>query len=585
MVLSSQQIKERIQKPQHKTEIQLAIQNEERVRFHSKTAAGPEFISSYYKTFKDWVQKLLPEDQFKVFLTLLTIPISTNEICDAIFSELNKVFKSGNKRIESTFVRSEFQIDFANFLQESRFEENFELHAKELMRNYINSIIVIDLPETSTDGPAQPYYYDINISSVQDIELDKDGNILMVLFKDKSGKYISVDTEKYCVFQCKDDNKESQSTDDYTLLLENFHQLGFTPACFFWSQSLDKNLKAIKQSPINKSLGAFDWYLFFHTSRKYLEMYASYPITSVIINDCEYKNEQGHTCEGGKVKYVTQMPEAGNSSNLVDSTTYVDCPECKRNRLVGPGSMYGVTAPTKDEPNLLEAVKRLPAERESLDYNQEEEERKKNLLILYNTGIKDSDLKQAQNETQIIRGFESSQSILENVATNISKVHHFILHTYAKLRYSENHVSTVVNYGDEFYEISEDKVNEEYKIALEGTAPIYEIDTIRKQKYLQKYKNDPRMLARIKILQDLEPWPTMSIEQVLKLPEKFIDANIFSLKINLAKFVSIFESENGDIVDFASSGVSYSNKIKIIKQKLLEYGKEYLPTSIGQSED
>lgn len=574
MVLSAQQIKERIEEPKHLKQIQQAILNEERVRFHTKVAISVEHVSSYYPVFKKWVQDLLPDDQFKRFMQLLNLPLATNEICDSIYSELYKVFKSGNKRIEFTFVRSEYQIDFSTFLEETKFDEKFELHAKELMRNYHNSIIVVDLPAEQTEsGPAKPYYYDVSISAVRDIETDKEGKILMLLFKDVSGNYISIDTEKYCVFTAIDEEKNSNKSEDYVLLSENYHGLGFAPACFFWSQSIDKNLKLIKSSPINKSLASFDWYLFFHTSRKYLEMYASYPITSVIINDCDYKNEQGHTCEGGKTKYVTKIKDSA-TNNTIENETWVDCPACKNNRLVGPGAVYGVSAPSKDEPNLLEAVKRLPAERESLDYNQKEEERKKNLLILFNTGVKESDLKQAQNETQIIRGFESSQTILENVATNISKVHHFILHTFAKLRYNEYHVSTVVNYGDEFYEISEDEIKEDYKIALEGSAPIYEIDTIRKQIFAQKYKNDPRMQARIKILQDLEPWPTMSVEQVLKLPEKFIDAKIFSLKINLAKFVSIFESENGDIVDFASDGISYSKKIELIKQTLLEYGKD-----------
>lgn len=567
MVLSSSQIKERIQNPLNKTSIQIALQNEDRVRFHTKPAIKAEFASSYYNTFLKWVSSILPEDQFARFKSLLTFPLVTNEVCDAIFSELNKVFKSGNKRIESTFVRSEYAIEFNSFLDSVKFDEKFELLSKELMRNYINSIIVVDLPEEESLNN-KPYFYDVQISAVIDIEVDSDGKILLIIFNDTSGKIISIDTEKYCVF-IKQENEVSKET-EIVFQSESFHELTFTPACFFWSSYLEKDNKALKQSPINKSLGSFDWFLFFVTARKYLELYASYPITSVLINECDYKNEQGNTCEGGKTKFITTTI---NGSEKIQTDTYIDCPECKNNKLIGPGSMIGVSVPSKDEPNLLEAVKRLPAERESLDYNQEEEERKKNLLILYNTGIKDSELKQAQNETQIIRGFESSQTILEHIALNIGKTHHFILDTFAKLMYKEYHVSTVVNYGDEFYEISEDSIKEEFTKTQDANLPEYEKDNIKKSYYNQKYKNDPRMISRMKILSDLEPFPNLSIEQVKNIYSENIDANIFSLKINFAKFVSIFESMNGDIVDFGSE-IPYHAKIKIIESELLSYGQE-----------
>lgn len=572
MALSANELKARIQEPAHKTEIQLAIQNENRVNFHTKTAISAEYLSPYYTTFKKWIENLLPKDKQARFLQLLTLPLSTNEISDAIFSELNKAFKSNNKRIEVLFSRSEFKNEFFQYLDSIEFNTKFEELAKELMRSGHNSVIVCDLPKIEADintvASVFPYFYSVSINSIIDMELDSNGKIEYILFEDKSDLVISVDKEKYCVFQEID---EQENDDQFRLIIESYHELGYTPAEMFWKQTLDSKMPMIKASPINKSLGAFDWFLFFSTARRYLEMYASYPIITSFVNDCEYKNEQGNSCEGGYTTY--NLP--GTEYNLAGDKNPFNkpCPACESNKLIGPGTRIGVSAPTKDEPNLIEAVKVIPAERQSLDYNQAEEERKKNLLIAYNSGVKESDLKQAQNEMQILKGFESSQTILESIADNIQSIHKFLLSTFADLMFREAHTATIVNYGDEFYEISEDELQSEYKTAKESNAPVYVVETLRSQIFQQKYKNDPRMVERMKILRDLEPYPTLSINEVLTLDEKYINAKIFSLKINLAKFVSIFESENGDIVEFASIDVPYHKKIEIIKQKLLEYEK------------
>ncbi len=579
MALSSEELKKRIQEPAHKTEIQLAIKNENRVNFHTKTAVSSEYLSPYYTTYKKWVEGLLPSDKHEKFLQLLTLPLSTNEVCDAIFSELFKVFKSNNKRIEVLFSRSEYKAEFFQYLDEIEFNAQFEQSAKELMRTGHNSLIVCDLPAITNEVDftlARPYFYAVSISSILDIELKPNGKVEYAIFKDVTGKVITVDTEKYCVFKCDSDNDSN-----YILEFQSFHNLGYTPAEMYWKQSIDSKMPIIKASPINKSLGAFDWFLFFSTARRYLEMYASYPIITSFINDCEYKNEQGNPCEGGYTAY--NLPGTEFYDKVKNNSFTKACPACEKNKLIGPGNHIGVSAPSKDEPNLIDAVKVIPAERDSLDYNQQEEERKKNLLIYYNSGVKESDIKQAQNEMQIIKGFESSQTICENIADNVAHIHRFILNTFADLMFGEYHTGTIANYGDEYYEISEDELQKEYEFANKTNAPVYVKENIRTQIFQQKYKNDPRMVERMRILRDLEPLPALSISEALDLVnKKIIDAKFFSLKINLAKFVSIFESENGDIVEFASIDVPYHKKIKIIETKLLEYGQEFEITA-GQS--
>ena len=52
-----------------------------------------------------------------------------------------------------------------------------------------------------------------------------------------------------------------------------------------------------------------------------------------------------------------------------------------------------------------------------------------------------------------------------------------------------------------------------------------------------------------------------------------LNANYVKLKINFSEFISKFERENIDIVEFGSS-LPLREKIKIIRDKLLEYVKQ-----------
>ena len=89
-----------------------------------------------------------------------------------------------------------------------------------------------------------------------------------------------------------------------------------------------------------------------------------------------------------------------------------------------------------------------------------------------------------------------------------------------------------------------------------------------------EYRNNPLVLQRMLILKQLEPYPHKTLDEVMKLYNaSLLNVNYVKLKINFSEFVSRFERENIDIVEFVSA-LPLHEKIKIIKDKLLDYVKQ-----------
>ena len=101
-----------------------------------------------------------------------------------------------------------------------------------------------------------------------------------------------------------------------------------------------------------------------------------------------------------------------------------------------------------------------------------------------------------------------------------------------------------------------------------------ELDAIMQQILEVEYQNNPIILQRMQILRQLEPYPNKTLQEITSLYDKgLLNINFIKLKINFSELISKFERENIDIVEFGST-LPFNEKIKIIKDKLLDYVKE-----------
>lgn len=114
-----------------------------------------------------------------------------------------------------------------------------------------------------------------------------------IIFRQPDKRIAVIDDERYRVF-AEDGGNIGE------LLVDNPHDLRYCPARFFWNEPMNLREPDVKQSPLTKELEALDWFLFFHISKRHLDMYGAYPIYSGYEQSCDFTNaENGDYCDGG----------------------------------------------------------------------------------------------------------------------------------------------------------------------------------------------------------------------------------------------------------------------------------------------
>lgn len=555
MALSENEIREIIKKPKNSIDIQAAAAYEEKLRMHTESYLNRAEVGRPLNDFAGFVSGIIPPDKARTFNHILSFPLSTTSITKEAYTQLRRVY-DGRDTVESyVFENPELNQDWDAYRETVlKDPESWNEKSWEAVKSRICSILVCDLPtEQKTERPS-PYSYFLNIGSVIDFGF-ANGQITYLAFWQSKHTAVIIDDSFYRV--AKVDAKK-----DITILSEVPHNVGYCPAQFFWSDALTCKDVARKKSPISDALGLLDWWLFFHTSKKHLDTYASYPIYSAYEQDCDYENgDTGAYCDGGFLRdrqgnYVTQ-----NGQNR--------CPVCESKALAGAGSMIEIPIPSKEDdvPDLKNPVTLTTIDRNSLDYNVEEEERLRiNILnnIVGTTG--EAERKEAVNETQIKADYEGRTSVLRDLKINLEKAYKFKNDTICKLRYGDAYLGSTYNMGEEFYIYSAVELREKYKQAKDQGASTATLDNLDEQILLTEHRNDVPKLQRMQILRHLEPYRHFTTGEIMDLKkEGLTDEAELKVKINFNTFVERFERENGDIRNFAVNK-TFHEKINLIKK-------------------
>ncbi len=565
MGLDINEIKKQISEPKKRTTISRAVFHQNRIRFHVQTMMSP-YISQPTADFLAFVGNLIPEDKFKIFKTLFRYPVKTNEVTSVCFDKLSRIFEGRNPAFNYQFTETEMRDDWEWYRQEILKEpEVWSGKGWNFFKTEINSVLIVDMnSEKGDDKYPSPYFYWLPIESVISYEVDRSSGLMKwIIFKQDDDKIAVIDDERYRVFKGKDGNIGE-------LLVENPHDLGYCPARFFWNEAINLDEPDVKRSPISKELEALDWYLFYHISKRHLDLYGAYPIYSGYEQSCDFSNaENGDYCDGGFLKDKQGFYKFDASGLLMR------CPKCGNKRIAGVGSFVEIPIPTENQPDLRNPVQILTVDRNSLDYNVEEEERLRTDIITAIVGTNEEiTTRDALNEQQIRANFESQSTILNRVKKGFEAAQQFVDETVCRLRYGSGFVSAKINYGTEFYIFDANELRTRYKTAKESGASEAELDALQNQIIETEYRNNPTQLQRMLILAELEPYRHLTREEALTMYEKgIITENELRIKLNFANFIRRFERENTNILVFGEQ-IPFSRKIEIINEKLNEYANK-----------
>lgn len=555
--LSPDQIKEQIKKPQRRTEIEQAIKHESKLKLHCQTIVDKSEFGEPQKAFLSWVSEILPPDIYARFETLFQPPFPTLELTESIFTEISRIFEGQNQFFKFEFKNPDYVEDISDYLISLDDHSFWKTTAFETLQYALNSYVVVDLPEVQTTPLPEPYYYLLDINKVHDVSYTRKGDVEWIIINegrdaDQKEHYLYIDDQVY------------QRIVDDVAFAPVLHPLGYTPVKDFWKTRRSRFNQVDKKGPITKSLGELNWLLFFEISKKYLDLYAPYPIYSAYEQKCP-GNEFG-SCEHGKIRI-----EQG----------YTDCTTCKGkgSLKIGVGAFIQVPIPSKDSngyetPDLRNPVQVLPAEINSLTYCVSEIKRLEREIFencIGKGGEPSSD--QAKNEKQIQGAFESKINVLERVKTNFEIINKWTIDTLCYYRYGDSFINSTYNYGDVSYLDTVEDLNNDYKNAKTDGKPLFELASKRDRIYNTENKNNSDERLKTEIKKALEPWQSISLEQIksLGLDKQFPDK--FLLKINFDEYIQRFEREQTNILMFASN-LDFSSRIGRIKEVLMGYVDE-----------
>lgn len=564
MGLRTRDIRKRIAEPRNRATLSRAIFQQNRLRFHVQTAVTP-YVTQPITDFLAFVSNLIPHDKFKIFKTMFRYPVKTNEITGICFDKLSRIFDGRNPAFNYQFTNTEQRDDWEDYRQ-NRLGEPLVWATKgwEYFKTEINSVLVVDVPAEQRGELPEPYFYWLPIASVISYEADPDTGVMRwIIFRQDGNRIAVIDDESYRVFRNDHDNIGE-------LLVENRHSLGYCPARFFWNEPLSLADPDVKASPLSKELESLDWYLFFHLSKRQLDLFGSYPIYSGYEKDCDYSNEEsGDYCDGGYLK------DRQGHYKLDASGLLMRCPKCGDKRIVGAGTFVEVPVPSEKVPDMRNPVQILTVDRNSLDYNVAEEERLRTEIITAVVGTNEEvTTRDALNEQQIRANFESQSTVLNRVKKGFEEAQQFVDETVCRLRYGGEFISAKINLGTEFYLLDPTQLRERYRTAKESGASEAELDALQQQIVETEYRNDPTQRQRMLLLAELEPYRHLTRAEATDLYSKgMITEDDLRIKLDFANFVRRFERENTNILEFGSA-IPFARKIEIITDKLKEYASE-----------
>lgn len=477
-------------------------------------------------------------------------PIYTTSLTSSIFRVYNKVFKASDRHKDLMFKESEKDLkkDAEEFLSDKMKE--WEARSLKEFKTSICSFMLVDLPAKQDSDKPEPFFTFVDIDNVIDASINKDLT-LDYLIVQVADVYIQTDDKYYRVF--------SKIDEEYSLNEEVEHGFGYTPARQFWTSNLNDN-PFIKESTISDDLGKLDKVIEKGVGKEVSELSALYPHIVTISQQNtadDYDNQfEGNTENTSGDEY----PRQTKSDKLVD----------KNNNLNNAGSVWEMSYDT--DTNMPEPIRMVSMPVENLEHIDESLKDRELKIYVAATGLMpEHENTQAKNKDQIASQLDNHVSVLHFVRDNIQAAEKWLISTMLDIRYGESFVGATVKYGENYLLKTSGQLEEELKMAKENGYPeSYQLEII-KQIAQKKYENDPSQLARQLMLIDLEPFATMSKEQLADWrKEQLVEDEDWVLKIKFNELIRDYEAENGDIVKFGSeTDMPREIKIQRIRESLI----------------
>jgi len=545
-MLSEENIKQLVQDRPNKDYIDAGVKHQERLRLHSELILHKSNLPKAYNELIAWLgsraPELLPEDKMARFKQLCTTPLPTVSLTGDIYTYLYRVFEAQDAFSRYKFINNQNEQDW----KENQKNTFWKTVGFQSMQTAIDSVWIVELPETQEGDLPMPKDRLIDVSMIIDMDVDRNNVCHYLIFATDDTLYV-YDEEFIRTFEYKD-KKVGVLTYGFA------HELGYCPARMFWSDALQPRNYINKKAPLTHVLSDLDWLLVLKVFKRYMDMANAYPITAA---------------------YETTEDYQDTSPSDKDGRTKEEQPAKKS--FIGPGTLWTVRPPIQGEPDAMSnPVRLISPDVTTLEYHAESIGDLAVEIFRKVTGYGgEPENNQAKNEKQIMSGYESQMIVLRRIASNFEKIQSFADATKIRLRYGVKELDDIaIDYGSRFFLISTEELVENVKKGKEGGMDEGMIEAMTDELLETKYRNDKASLMRSKILRDLDPLPDKGIEEAIEiLRAGGIDKINFVIKANKINFAKRFDREQMPL-QFFGEKLSYDLKIKAIKVEFVKYANE-----------
>jgi len=373
-------------------------------------------------------------------------PSKTSELFEKAFSRNKKALRAKDKYIALTVKNKNQNID--KFQQNYDHERFIEEEVYYSWCHSPNDFVAIDYPEEGGD----PYPFIISIDQVESFEYSERGKLQRLVFKTEKG--IHTFTEKERTFQSEEDNQLNYSYP---------HKLGYTPAIQISSLKIEHNVYGNVFTPI---LGLMKQIWFWSISAHYAETYMAFPVTWFLDDDVsEYESFSEFAINTG----FPDVAELPSSERLDINSKYIAYLDALKNRdgHVGAGEVFKV-ALGEDERFQI-PVGRVEPSVEGLKYLDEKQKARESQFLTATKGRGgEPENNQAINEKQVDQGYQSEQEILSTIASQMQRVHRFLVKCLTDEIYEMGQIQVSINYGGDFFKLTLDQAWENFRKAKEN---------------------------------------------------------------------------------------------------------------------
>jgi hypothetical protein len=545
-MLTLEQIKVLIEERPHRKELDRARYHQNRLKFHTETEILKSELSPYINDFIAWIcvtkPELLPKDKVARFKQLLTVPLPTIQLTEAINIALSRVFEGQDAFFRYDFDDDEDEDDWENYRDDEFWKED----GLQAMINAIDSVWVVDLATEQVSTIPEPKNMLIDITNIIDLSCKRNGECQYVIFSVAEMLYV-YDEEQIRKFVYKE-GKIGE------LITEFIHELGYCPARMFWSELLKKGNLINRKAPLTNVLSELDWLLVHKVFKKYMDIANSFPILVT------YKSGED----------FTDITKEINKGRIEEET------QTKGKGLIGPGTIVEVPIPMEGQPDLMSnPLAWVSPDIETLQFHVTEDERLTDYIFKTSVGIEgEQNNDQAKNEKQVLASFENQSIILRRLAKNFEKIQAFAEKTMIALRYGEE-IKVSIDYGSKFFlKTAQDLMAEKESMAGDDIMT----DAVFTELIETKFRNDSGGKIRANVINDLDPLPGKNIEECIQIKDAGgIDDLTFKIKCNLMPFIRRFEREQLPIAQFMKDMKEgeYRERVEIILGEFKKYAEEF----------